>query len=394
MSNSPRAHEGHGTGSARPTPPPRGPPDATPLPAGASRTRPSDSCPSTSRSSPGGAQPYSPPTISMSVPHTPSATPSTSSSPSRACASGISVISAEPFCSGMTVSARIARSLTGRRLAADRRQHLARVVARLLVRREEDVRRRDLVRLRRPPHRHLLAELLDLLLVECRPDQRRPDRPGRDAVHADLAVDQRLRQRHREHVDPALRGGVVDQRLVAPQSVHRPGVDDRRALPHVLERLVRRPPRAVQVGLERAVPDLARDLLGRVDRRLRAGVVHEDVDPPELLDGLRDYSARLVLVLHVAAQRDRAPPLGLDEPGRVLRVVLLGQVGDRHVGALLRERRADGAADARGPAGHERGLAVELAGAPVGPHLVLRLRLHLALVAGPLLLLRWEFLFV
>ena len=39
-----------------------------PEPSGASRTRPSDSCPSTSRSAPGGAQPYSPRTISRSVP--------------------------------------------------------------------------------------------------------------------------------------------------------------------------------------------------------------------------------------------------------------------------------------------------------------------------------------
>src|SRR3954447_3357699 len=58
-----------------------------------------------SRSSPGGAQPYSPATISMSVPHTPSATPSTSSSPSAGSGSGTSMTAAEPCLSGTTVRA-------------------------------------------------------------------------------------------------------------------------------------------------------------------------------------------------------------------------------------------------------------------------------------------------
>src|SRR4051812_43474210 len=166
MSNSPRAHEGHGTGSGRRTTPTTRSPSAKPTPAGAERTRPSDSWPSTSRSFPGGAQPYSPATISMSVPQTPSARPSTSSSPSRGSGSGIWVTAADPCCSGMTVSARIStRSLRlpRQRLASDRRQHLAGVVARQLLGGEEDVRGRDLVRLGGALHRHLLAERLDLL---------------------------------------------------------------------------------------------------------------------------------------------------------------------------------------------------------------------------------------
>src|SRR5919199_3451501 len=261
MSNSPRAHGPHGTGSGRRTTPTTRSPRAKPLPSGASRTRPSDSCPSTRRSSPGGAHPYSPLTISMSVPQTPSATPSTTSSPCRGSGSGTSVTAAGPSFSGTTVSARIAGRLTGQRLAADRREHLARVVARQLVRGEEHVRRRDLVRLGRAAHGRLLAELLDLLLVEGRHDQRSPHRPRRHAVHADLAVEERLREREREHVHGALRRRVVDQALVAAQPVHRPGVDDRRALAHVAQRLVRRPPEPVDVRLEGAVPLLGGDLL-------------------------------------------------------------------------------------------------------------------------------------
>src|SRR4051812_7381161 len=394
MSNSPRAHAPHGTGSGRRTTPTTRSPGAKPLPSGASRTRPSDSCPKMSRSSPGGAQPYSPPTISMSVPHIPSATPSTSNSPSRGSGSGTSVTSAELAFRGTTVSARTRRSLTGQRFAPDRGQHLARVVARQLVRSEEDVRRCDLVRLRCALHGHLLAERLDLVLRERGHDQRRPHRPGSHAVHPDPALHERLGQREGEHMDGALRRRIVDQLLVAAQPVHRAGVDDRRSLAHVLERLVRAPPGPVDVGLERALPLFGVDLERFVHGRLRAGVVHEDVDLPELVDGVSHDPARLILLLHVAAQRDRAPPLGLDERPGVARVLVLGQVGDRHVGALLRERDADRPPDARIAARYERDLAVELAAARVAAHLVLRLRHHLALVSGALLLLWWKFLVV
>src|SRR3954471_918699 len=283
MSNSPRAHAPHGTGSGRRTTPTTRSPGAKPLPSGASRTRPSDSWPRMSRSSPGGAQPYSPPTISMSVPQMPRATPSSSSSPSRGSGSGTSVPAAELAFSGMTASARTPGRLTGQRLAPDRGQHLARVVARQLVGGEEHVRGCDLVRLRGALHRHLLAERLDLVLRERGHDQRRPDRPRRHAVHPDLALHQGLGESEGEHVDRALRGGVVDQLLVAAQAVDRPGVDDRRTLAHVLERLVGAPPRAVDVRLERALPLLGGDLARVVDRRLRAGVVHQDVDLAQLV---------------------------------------------------------------------------------------------------------------
>src|SRR4051812_37946563 len=75
--------------------------------------------------------------------------------------------------------------LARQRFAADRGENLPGVVARQLLRCEEDVRRRDLVRLRRALHRHLLPEGLDLLLRKRSGDQRGPDRSRRDAVHPD-----------------------------------------------------------------------------------------------------------------------------------------------------------------------------------------------------------------
>ncbi len=63
MSHSSTAQFAQGTGSGwRTTPATRSP--GCNVPVGSSSTRPSDSCPSTSRSWPGGASPYSPATIS------------------------------------------------------------------------------------------------------------------------------------------------------------------------------------------------------------------------------------------------------------------------------------------------------------------------------------------
>src|SRR3954447_10333989 len=107
MSNSPWAHAPQGTGSGRRTTPTTRSPVANPDPSGASRTRPRDSWPRTSRSLPGGAQPYSPPAISLSVPQTPTAMPSTSRSPSAGVGSGTSVTSREPAVSGIVGSARM-----------------------------------------------------------------------------------------------------------------------------------------------------------------------------------------------------------------------------------------------------------------------------------------------
>ncbi|HEY7078128.1 MAG TPA: hypothetical protein VH500_00405 [Nitrososphaeraceae archaeon] len=71
ISHSSAAQAGHGNGSGRRTMPTTRFPDSKPLPSGASITSPKDSCPRTSRSSPGGGTPYPSRAISRSVPHKP-----------------------------------------------------------------------------------------------------------------------------------------------------------------------------------------------------------------------------------------------------------------------------------------------------------------------------------
>src|SRR5690606_15422589 len=75
--------------------------------------------------------------------------------------------------------------------------------------------------------------------------------------------------------------------------------------------------------------------------------------------------------------------------------VVLLQVEDRDVGALLGEVHGHRAADAAVAAADDRDLAVQLAARPVVLALVARLGRHLPLVAGLLvLLLRWSLLFL
>src|SRR5512140_249715 len=105
MSHSPTAQLGHGTGSGRRTMPTTRSPFLRPLVGPGSSTRPRDSCPSTRRALPGGAQPYFPSAISTSVPQTPTAIASTSTDPSCGLGSGTSSRRALPALSGSTVMA-------------------------------------------------------------------------------------------------------------------------------------------------------------------------------------------------------------------------------------------------------------------------------------------------
>ena len=54
---------------------------------------------------------------------------------------------------------------------------------------------------------------------------------------------------------------------------------------------------------------------------------------------------------------DGLAPLGLDDPLRLRRVVMLAQIEDGDVGALAREQGGDRAADAAVRAGDQRDLA-------------------------------------
>lgn len=115
---------------------------------------------------------------------------------------------------------------------------------------------------------------------------------------------------------------------------------------------------------------------------LERGVVDQHVELAELVDAALHGVAAELRLPHVAGDRDGAPPFGLDRFDGGPRVLgLLGEVHDRDVGAFAREQDGDGAADAGIPAGDQRDVVLQLAGAAVVRRRELRPRLHRVLAA-------------
>ena len=237
-------------------------------------------------------------------------------------------------------------------------------------RRQEDVARRDLVGLERPAEEGVLAEALDLLGRERGRDQRRPDRARGDRVDADPALLEVAGERAGEGDDRALGRGVVDQMRAAAIGGDRGGVDDRSAvrrgaasaalvrwnMAKMLVRKVRSSCAAV-MSSSRSCGCCSAALLTRRSRR------------PKASTACATALAAEALVADVARDRDaRRPSSSIS--ARVERgVVVLVEIEDRDVGALLGEADRDRAADPAVAAGDQRDLARELAGAAVVPHL-------------------------
>ena len=138
----------------------------------------------------------------------------------------------------------------------------------------------------------------------------------------------------------------------------------------------------------RLVGDLLDALLAR---HLEAGVVDQDVEAAELLDGVGHHPVARLAVAQVRLDRDVRTPGLLEQRGRLVGVgLLLGQVGERDIGALAGIRDRDGAADAGVTAGDQCLASLEPAAALVGLLAVIRHRLHVARQPGRLLLLRWK----
>jgi len=117
---------------------------------------------------------------------------------------------------------------------------------------------------------------------------------------------------------------------------------------------------------------------------LFCGIVHEDVEPTELMDcsfdGIRAESG----VAHVACDKQRPPPVLLDRSLRLSCVLVLVEIHYDNVRSLFCERYGDGGSDAAIAAGDNGDLILKFQlrhGA-----LVLRFRLHLTCYSGPLFL--------
>ncbi len=130
-------------------------------------------------------------------------------------------------------------------------------------------------------------------------------------------------------------------------------------------RVLARDPGATQVDLQHCVEVLDAHVEDRVVTD-DARVVDEDVEAAELIDGLRDHLACLVIVGHVRVVGCRLAAAGLDDVDGQVRVATRSLARDRpaqivhdHGRAVLRQLQSVTAADAVPRSGDDRNLAVQ-----------------------------------
>ena len=238
------------------------------------------------------------------------------------------------------------------RAAAPDVDHLTADVARVLRAQERD-HPGDVLGLADSAERGLVgAELLEVLERNAEPVRgllrhRGRDEARRDAVDVDLEPAELDRERLRHRLDPGLCGRVVELAAVAERRDRR----DQHHLPaavlgHVRLRRLGGEERAAQVGGDHRVPVVVAQLVDEVVAD-DPGARDQDVQAAELLDRAGDGG------LDLLARGD----VGLDlEAGDV---VVEGEIGGRHLGALGGEPRQRRLPDPAAGAGDERDLALE-----------------------------------
>ena len=180
---------------------------------------------------------------------------------------------------------------------------------------------------------------------------------GRDAVEADLMLRQLQRHGAGEVEHPGLAGGVDGEVGRRARALDRRDVDDRpapAAADHDRHGHAGGDEHAHQVDLDVPAPaPLA--LLEERTPGDPAGVVDQDVDPPEFLVGRRHHRADLLALHYVGGNAERLAAHVADAPGGLLAARGL-DVGDHHVGAVLGERQGDPLTNAAATAGDDRHL--------------------------------------
>src|SRR5829696_738139 len=197
--------------------------------------------------------------------------------------------------------------------------------------------RRNLVRLARPSHWHVLPEFGDFFRLEARRDERCPNRTGGDAVHPDALLHQCLGERARKGDDSPTRGAVVDQMAAAAISRDRSGVHNRAALLEMRKRGLGHVEIAVNICLEGLLQLLCRNLSEIFLRMLLGGIVHKHIEVLELLDALRYRLSAKGGCSDIAFYKNGASPFLLDELLRPSCIPLFFEIDDGNIGTLAGE---------------------------------------------------------
>ena len=220
---------------------------------------------------------------------------------------------------------------------------------------------------RRAHHLGALLRARDHRHRGSRDHRPRPQRVDGDAVGAEFLGHPQHAQAH-----PVLGDGVGDV-VAEPFRIERRRRREHQHLRHAAgaRRRLQRGQAGLRAGIGAADIDAEHQVEALHRRGERAGeadgagVVDQDVDAAEGLDGPRDGGRDRLLVADVAGEGQRAPAGGLDlrrggvDRAGQLRVRRLGLGGDRDVGAVARGAQRDRQPDAARRAGDEQRAAGE-----------------------------------
>lgn len=208
-------------------------------------------------------------------------------------------------------------------------QDLSIVQARILAG-QKDKRRRDLTRLSRSSDLRLFPEPFHLLIWSARGLQRRVywSRPIptvshhlpisgtsdlRNSIHPNPLADDILLQRPREAYNRRLGSRIIDHRPRPPERHHTRGINNTRALLHVLQRLLRQHHHLYDIRPKHALN--LRDFYIReiLDLRLLRRVVDENIQLAVCVNVLFDDAVDVVELLEVEGDAETLPACGFDE---------------------------------------------------------------------------------
>jgi hypothetical protein len=181
--------------------------------------------------------------------------------------------------------------------------------------------------------------------------------PGATALARISFSRQQLREAGREVLDSSLGGRIGEQAGIGTVGIDRRGVDDRAARLHVGHRGLGEVEHGVDVDAEGKLPLLVADVADIGEGCLVGGIVDEDVDTTEFADR-RVYDLPAVLGrLDVARCENSLAARFLDPLLRFLRVLILVEIGNKHIRAFASIGDRHGPADSAVGAGDDRLLA-------------------------------------
>ncbi len=196
-------------------------------------------------------------------------------------------------------------------------------------------------------------------------DEGSPDGAGGDGVYADAFVGEVEGEGAGEGDDGTFGGGVVKEFGAAAVGGDGGGVDDGGPFWEVGESGFGDVEHGEDVGAEGAFKLFGGDVGDGILGVLFGGVVDEDVEAAELLDGVFDGFAAERFVAYVAGDEVATPAFVFDEAFGFFGVFVFVEVEEGDVAAFYGEGEGDGTSDAAVSAGDESDFVLEASGALV-----------------------------